>query len=119
MPGTNLTREEAQQRAKLLTVDSYEIDLDLTGAQEGGTYRSVTTVRFDVAETGAESFIDLVAPAVHEARCGPRAGCVRPARLLVDNGSKSVRCEPVAVVIHTVDRGDSGTGRSCRTAAVT
>ncbi|MGW3112696.1 aminopeptidase N [Streptomyces sp. NPDC001091] len=66
MPGTNLTREEAQQRAKLLTVDSYEIDLDLSGAQEGGTFRSVTTVRFDVAESGAESFIDLVAPAVRE-----------------------------------------------------
>ncbi|MCX4700695.1 aminopeptidase N [Streptomyces sp. NBC_01373] len=66
MPGTNLTREEAQQRAKLLTVDSYEIDLDLSGAQEGGTYRSVTTVRFDVAEGGTESFIDLVAPTVHE-----------------------------------------------------
>ncbi|SDC08730.1 aminopeptidase N [Streptomyces prasinopilosus] len=68
MPGTNLTREEAQQRAKLLTVDSYEIDLDLSGAQEGGTYRSVTTVRFDVSTDadGAESFIDLVAPTVHE-----------------------------------------------------
>ncbi|MFG2496926.1 aminopeptidase N [Streptomyces sp. NPDC048441] len=66
MPGTNLTREEAQQRAKLLTVDSYEIDLDLSGAQAGGTYRSVTTVRFESAEAGAESFIDLVAPAVHE-----------------------------------------------------
>ncbi|WP_306190136.1 MULTISPECIES: aminopeptidase N [unclassified Streptomyces] len=66
MPGTNLTREEAQQRAKLLTVDSYEIDLDLSGAQEGGTYRSVTTVRFDVAENGGASFIDLVAPTVHE-----------------------------------------------------
>ncbi|AJE40704.1 aminopeptidase N [Streptomyces nodosus] len=83
MPGTNLTREEAQQRAKLLTVDSYEIDLDLSDAQSGGTspagdgengggtYRSVTTVRFDVAEGsasggGTESFIDLVAPAVRE-----------------------------------------------------
>ncbi|MEU1692342.1 aminopeptidase N [Streptomyces hirsutus] len=68
MPGTNLTREEAQQRAKLLTVDSYEIDLDLSGAQEGGTYRSVTTVRFDVSADaeGAESFIDLVAPTAHE-----------------------------------------------------
>ncbi|MGW1910907.1 aminopeptidase N [Streptomyces sp. NPDC002076] len=66
MPGTNLTREEAQQRAELLTVDSYEIDLDLSGAQEGGTYRSVTTVRFDVARGGVESFIDLVAPTVHE-----------------------------------------------------
>ncbi|MEU2224763.1 MULTISPECIES: aminopeptidase N [unclassified Streptomyces] len=66
MPGTNLTREEAQARAELLTVDSYEIDLDLSGAQEGGTYRSVTTVRFDVARGGTDSFIDLVAPAVHE-----------------------------------------------------
>ncbi|MCP3817752.1 aminopeptidase N [Streptomyces sp. A3M-1-3] len=66
MPGTNLTRDEAQQRARLLTVDSYEIDLDLSGAQEGGTYRSVTTVRFASAEAGAETFIDLVAPAVHE-----------------------------------------------------
>ncbi|MEU3736442.1 aminopeptidase N [Streptomyces sp. NPDC032198] len=66
MPGTNLTREEAQQRAKLLAVDAYEIDLDLSGAQEGGTYRSVTTVRFDSAEANAETFIDLVAPAVHE-----------------------------------------------------
>ncbi|MFD5701276.1 aminopeptidase N [Streptomyces lasiicapitis] len=66
MPGTNLTREEAQQRAKLLTVDSYEIDLDLSGAQEGGTYRSQTTVRFDSAEANAETFIDLIAPAVHE-----------------------------------------------------
>jgi aminopeptidase N len=66
VPGTNLTREEAQQRAKLLTIDSYEIDLDLSGAQEGGIYRSVTTVRFGVAENGADSFIDLVAPTVHE-----------------------------------------------------
>ncbi|MEV6653541.1 aminopeptidase N [Streptomyces sp. NPDC051219] len=66
MPGTNLTRDEAQERARLLTVDAYEIDLDLSGAQEGGTYRSVTTVRFDCAEAGAETFVDLVAPAVHE-----------------------------------------------------
>ncbi|MEU6867870.1 aminopeptidase N [Streptomyces sp. NPDC046876] len=66
MPGTNLTREEARQRAQLLTVDSYEIDLDLSGAQEGGTYPSVTTVRFRSAEADAETFIDLVAPAVHE-----------------------------------------------------
>ncbi|KOT87092.1 aminopeptidase N [Streptomyces sp. NRRL F-5755] len=64
-----MTRDEAQRRAKLLSVDAYEIDLDLSGAQEageGGTYRSVTTVRFDAAEAGAESFIDLVAPTVHE-----------------------------------------------------
>ncbi|MFE5741932.1 aminopeptidase N [Streptomyces celluloflavus] len=73
MPGTNLTRDEAQRRARLLSVDAYEIDLDLSGAQEGGTYRSVTTVRFDAAEAGADSFIDLVAPAVHEVVLNGRA----------------------------------------------
>jgi len=66
VPGTNLTREEAQERARLLTVDAYDIELDLSGAQEGGTYRSVTSVRFDAAEAGVSSFIDLVAPTVHE-----------------------------------------------------
>ncbi|GAA1902924.1 aminopeptidase N [Streptomyces sodiiphilus] len=65
MPGTNLTREEAQERARLLTVESYDIALDLSGAQEGGTFRSETTVRFTARETGA-GFIDLIAPAVHE-----------------------------------------------------
>ncbi|MGW0843605.1 aminopeptidase N [Streptomyces sp. NPDC002787] len=83
MPGTNLTREEAQQRAELLSVDSYEIDLDLSGAQEGGTFRSVTTVRFDVAENGAASFIDLVAPTVHEVTLNGDA--LDPAELFADS----------------------------------
>jgi aminopeptidase N len=66
VPGTNLTREEAQRRARLLTVDSYEIDLDISGAKEGGTFRSRTDVRFDCTEEGAGSFIDLIAPTVHK-----------------------------------------------------
>ncbi|MFD5745524.1 aminopeptidase N [Streptomyces massasporeus] len=84
MPGTNLTREEAQRRAQLLTVESYEIELDLSGAQEGGTYRSVTTVRFDVTdENGAESFIDLVAPAVHEVTLN--GDSLNPAEVFADS----------------------------------
>ncbi|MFE1431023.1 MULTISPECIES: aminopeptidase N [Streptomyces] len=95
MPGTNLTREEARTRAKLLTVDSYEIDLDLSGAQGGGTsrsseaesgggtYRSVTTVRFDVAASGTESFIDLIAPAVHEVTLNGDA--LDPAEVFADS----------------------------------
>ncbi|KRV46360.1 aminopeptidase [Wenjunlia vitaminophila] len=66
MPGTNLTREEAQARASLLSVDSYQIELDLTGAQEGGTFRSTTRVGFRSRQTGASTFIDLIAPTVHE-----------------------------------------------------
>ncbi|MEU3710702.1 aminopeptidase N [Streptomyces catenulae] len=83
MPGTNLTRDEAQQRARLLTVDAYEIVLDLSGAQEGGTFRSVTTVRFDCAEAGAESFIDLIAPTVHEVRLNGTA--LDPAEVFADS----------------------------------
>ncbi|WP_052851002.1 aminopeptidase N [Streptomyces avicenniae] len=65
MPGTNLTRQEAQERARLLDVDAYDIALDISGAQDGGTFASETTVRFTARSAGA-TFIDLVAPEVHE-----------------------------------------------------
>ncbi|MER5640086.1 aminopeptidase N [Kitasatospora sp. NPDC002227] len=66
MPGTNLTREEARTRAELLHVDAYDITLDLSGAREGGTFRSTTEVRFSATTPGASTFIDLVAPSVAE-----------------------------------------------------
>ena len=61
MPGENLTRAEAVERAGVVTVDSYTIDLDLTTGPT--TFLSTTTVRFDATE-GAGTFIDLVAPTV-------------------------------------------------------
>ncbi|QKW21983.1 aminopeptidase N [Kitasatospora sp. NA04385] len=73
MPGTNLTREEARTRAALLAVDAYEIELDLSSAREGGTFRSTTVVRFTAAEPGTSTFIDLVAPAVTEIVLNGRA----------------------------------------------
>jgi aminopeptidase N len=60
----NLTRAEAAERARLLRVESYQVELDLTGGQE--TFGSVTTVRFAARDTPADSFIDLTAPAVTE-----------------------------------------------------
>ncbi|WP_106399932.1 aminopeptidase N [Actinocorallia populi] len=69
----NLTRDEARERARLLTVESYEVELDITagngeGAVSTGTERfgSVTTVRFG-AEAGATTFIDLHDAVVTEA----------------------------------------------------
>ncbi|NKI42553.1 aminopeptidase N [Streptomyces physcomitrii] len=68
MPGENLSRDEAQERAALLTVDGYEVALDLRSAvaegPESRTFRSVTTIRFRCAEPGAASFADLIAPDV-------------------------------------------------------
>ncbi|GCB49374.1 aminopeptidase N [Streptomyces sp. NL15-2K] len=74
MPGENLSRDEARERAALLSVDGYDVSLDLrsaigdgagNGAGDGArTFRSVTTIRFRCAEPGATSFADLIAPGV-------------------------------------------------------
>ncbi|MEU1090012.1 aminopeptidase N [Streptomyces sp. NPDC005576] len=71
MPGENLSREEAHERAELLTVDGYEVALDLRSALGGAeedsaprTFRSVTTIRFRSARAGASTFADLIAPRV-------------------------------------------------------
>jgi aminopeptidase N len=64
---SNLTRDEAAERSALITVTSYQVDLDLT-AQGGDetTFSSVTVIRFDCASPGASSYIDLTASAVRE-----------------------------------------------------
>jgi aminopeptidase N len=64
MPGTNLTREEAQTRAGLLDVDSYTIELDLTTSEK--TFASTTTIAFRASQPGASTFADLVGATVHE-----------------------------------------------------
>ena len=60
---SNLTRDEAHDRAGLLDVRSYHVELDLTGGEK--TFTSVTTVTFSCARPGAATFIELTAPAVH------------------------------------------------------
>ena len=64
MPGMNLTREEARERARTVSVSSYDVELDLTTGPE--TFRSTTTVRFTSSDAGGSTFLDLVAPHVHE-----------------------------------------------------
>ncbi|MGY1607716.1 MULTISPECIES: aminopeptidase N [unclassified Geodermatophilus] len=66
----NLTRDDAAARARLLAVDSYDLQFDLTdgeGRPGTGTFRSTTTVTFTCREPGAASFIDLVAETVRSA----------------------------------------------------
>ncbi len=62
LPGENLTRIEAQERAALITVQSYEVTLDLTTGPE--TFGSETTVHF-TATPGASTFIDAITRTVH------------------------------------------------------
>ncbi|MGW5939224.1 aminopeptidase N [Streptomyces celluloflavus] len=68
MPGENLSRDEARERGRLLSVDGYDVALDVRSAvargEAAGTFRSRTTIRFRCAEPGATTFADLLAPAV-------------------------------------------------------
>ena len=60
----NLTRNEAIERAALVTVDRYVIELDLVTGEK--TFGSTTTVEFE-ALPGADTYIDLAAHRVHSA----------------------------------------------------
>jgi len=58
MPGENLTRIEAQDRARIVKVHDYEVELDLTKGES--VFGSKTTVTFDCNEVGASTFIDAI-----------------------------------------------------------
>ncbi len=60
----NLTHDEARERADLVTVSSYQVELDLTGGKT--TFPSVTVARFRCSRPGAGTFINLTAPEVRE-----------------------------------------------------
>jgi len=61
---SNLTRDEAATRSALITVSSYQVDLDLTG--DDSTFGSVSVIRFGCAAPGSSTHLDLTAPAVRE-----------------------------------------------------
>jgi len=86
----NLTRDEARERSRLLSVRSYDIELDLTtGAERFGC---TTVVRFGCAEPGAATFCELADAEVREAtlngapvRYDPVAGRIALPDLAADN----------------------------------
>ncbi|HTT55341.1 MAG TPA: aminopeptidase N [Streptosporangiaceae bacterium] len=59
-----ITQQETAERAALLRVDAYDVQLDLTRGDK--VFRSVSSVRFDCTRPGAASYADLVAETVHE-----------------------------------------------------
>jgi aminopeptidase N len=63
LPGENLTRLEAAARSEMLSVQSYEVALDLTTSEK--TFRSTTVVKFKSSQAGASTFIDAITAEVH------------------------------------------------------
>ena len=61
---SSLTRDEARQRAELVTVDRYDIAVDLTDLAEGDAFRAVSTIRFSCRSPGASTFVDCACDVV-------------------------------------------------------
>jgi aminopeptidase N len=57
----SLTQVEAERRAALLDVDSYDITVDLTGLPDGPEVRCVSQITFTCREPGTETFVDCAA----------------------------------------------------------
>ncbi len=78
MPGENLSRDEARERAAILSVERYDVALDVrsaVGTPDGSgprTFRSTTVIDFRCARPGASTFADLIAPAVTSVRLNGR-----------------------------------------------
>src|SRR6476660_2575568 len=62
LPGMNLTRAEARERAAHIDVESYDVSLDLTRGEK--VFGSTTAVKFR-AKPGSSTFIDAVTHTVH------------------------------------------------------
>src|SRR3954464_5657443 len=64
----NLTRDEARERARLLSVSSYDVELDLRLAPtDSRTFRSDSTVRFTCTDPGSTTHVDITADQILEA----------------------------------------------------
>jgi len=55
----SLTREEAAERADLLVVREYDIDLDVTGAADTTHFGSTVRIQFSCRRPGATTFVEL------------------------------------------------------------
>ena len=58
----NITRSEAAERSRLISVTSYEVVLDVTST--GPTFATDTTAVFACSSPGSSTWIDLIAPEV-------------------------------------------------------
>ncbi|MFW0180423.1 aminopeptidase N [Rothia sp. P5766] len=92
MKNENLSQQEAATRADLITVDTYDIHIDLTHAAAGfETFPVATTVRFTAA-AGQSTFIDYIHQAVDSVKLNgktlPLDDVVQGSRITLPNLEK-------------------------------
>src|SRR5579875_2701272 len=108
MSVASLTREESAARAALLSVERYDIEVDLTGLLEGPTIRSTSTITFTARTPGASTFVDVVADVEHATLNGTELdlGAVADGRLPLSDLQERNELVVTATQSHT----DAGQG---------
>ncbi|MDR0783093.1 MAG: aminopeptidase N [Propionibacteriaceae bacterium] len=108
MPGYNLTREEAEVRAGLITIQDYDITLDLTTSAE--TFVSTTVIRFSCSTPGEATFLDLIARGVRRVELNGLA--LDPATVFADSRIQlpNLTAENTVVVEALADYSHTGEG---------
>jgi len=56
----SLTQAEARERAALLEVHRYDLELDLTGLADAESFTTTSTIAFSAATAGASTFVDCL-----------------------------------------------------------
>ncbi|MDO5629745.1 MAG: aminopeptidase N [Mobilicoccus sp.] len=62
MPGENLTRDEAAERAGLVEITAQRVDLDISGASDASStsFPVTSTIQFECRRPGASTFLDFI-----------------------------------------------------------
>ncbi|RSM74131.1 aminopeptidase N [Actinoplanes sp. ATCC 53533] len=97
MPTRSLTQTEAETRASLLSVDRYDIAVDLTDLPTGPHVRCLSIVTFTCRRPGAETFIDCAAEVVSATLNDRPLGPAVDGRIVLDGlaGANVLRVESV------------------------
>ncbi len=81
MPGTNLTRVEAEARASAVSDVTYEVTLDLTTSER--TFSTTSTIRFASPTPGVATFVDFIGESVEAVTLNGAA--LDPAEVFADS----------------------------------
>lgn len=96
MPGTNLTKIEAQERKNVIGKVAYTVQVELS--ESGETFPSRTVIDFE-AKAGASTFVDLIAPEVLSIKLNSQelgTDCYRDSRIELSDLAANNRLEVVA-----------------------
>ncbi len=104
----SLTAAEAAERSRLLSVERYDVDVDVDGLRTGPELRAIATIRFLCREPGASTFVDCAADVARAALNGTDlpSSAVTPGRIALDRLATSN-----VLVVESVQRStDQRTG---------